>query len=178
MKRKFFTAVFSAMALVAGLAGPASAHERNRYEPNRHSSVLRMMDISVRVNGRSYDFGYGDRMFMRLIDRPYSFAPGLTYAYTDRCNRHGCVVFVFDDYRHRPVDRIFAPHLPFRGYAWRAARGFDQRYDDYGAYARNDRQFDQRWRYERRDENWDDRDERWREHWNDDRHLDGGPSRR
>jgi hypothetical protein len=170
MKRKFFKAILSALALAAGLAGPATAHERDRYEPSRQSSVLRMMDISVRVNGRAYDFGYGDRMFMRLIDRPYSFAPGLTYAYTDRCNRHGCVVFVFDDYRRRPVDRIFAPHLPFRGYAWRAARGFDQRYAAYGDYRRDDRWED--------DSSWDDRDERWSEHWSNDRRLEGGPSRR
>ena len=43
--------------------------------------------------------------------RPFNFQPGLTYAYTDRCNRQGCVAFVFDGRHRRPVDRIFAPHL-------------------------------------------------------------------
>lgn len=176
MKRKFFSAIF-ALALCAAGASPAIAHERDQGRDSyRHSPALRMMDISVRVRGRTFEFGYGDRMFMRLIDAPYSFVPGLNYVYTDRCNRSGCVVFVYDGYRDRPVDRIFAPHLPLRGYAWRQARDFDPRYERYGGYDRDDRTFDDRWRYDgERGDNRRDSDGRG---WNDGSGLEGGPYRR
>ena len=179
MKRKLFTALFAAAALIAGATGPAAARDRDDLHAGayRHGAPLRMLDITVRANGRTFDFGFGDRMFTRLTDRPFSFVPGLTYAYTDRCNRFGCVVFVYDDYRRHPVDRIFAPHLPLRNYAWRQARGFDPRYGGYGHYERDDRTFDERWRYQDRDDwrrsddqRWDDRyDQPWR---------DGGPASR
>ncbi len=174
MKNKFFAAILAALAIAVGVAGPAAASGRD--DVYRHSSALRMMDISVRVNGRNYDFGYGDRMFMRLIDQPYGFAPGLNYVYTDRCNRYGCVVFVYDDYRRRPVDRIFAPHLPVRGYAWRQARGFDPRYGAYGDYNRDDRRFDEHWRYDGRESDDWSRQDRWNDHWNG--RVEGGSTRR
>ncbi len=184
MKTKLF-AVLAAIA-VGSVAAPASAHERDRsFESYRHSPIWRQADITVRANGRVFDFGYGDRMFTRLIDRPYSFVPGLNYVYTDRCNRYGCVVFVYDDYRRRPIDRIFAPHLPMPRYAWRQARGFDPRYRGYGQYNRDDRAFDDSWRYEQRDDRWNDRDRTWDDRpddWDDNRRrdsrLEGAPHQR
>jgi hypothetical protein len=76
-------------------------------------------------------------------------------------------VFVFNDRDRRPIDRIFAPHLPSPRYSWREARGFDRDFRDYGRYSRDDRGWnnddDRRYRDGR-----DGRDGRW---------LDGGPSR-
>lgn len=96
--------------------------------------------ITVRKDGRVMVFDRGDRMFYRLLDRPFHFRPGLTYAYTDRCNRNGCIAFVFDGRHRRPIDRIFAPHLrEARGYAWRENRRFDRDYSRFGSYDRDDR---------------------------------------
>lgn len=178
MKNKLFAAAFAALAL--GAATPALADHNDRYRDTgyhdgyrdrdyrddyrdddfRRGERWRQMGINVRVNGRQFSVNHGDRLFYRLLDRPYGFRPGLTYAYTDRCNRFGCVVFVYDDYRRRPVDRIFAPHLPMRNYAWRDDRRFDSDYRGYGRYNRDDRRFDDQWRYDD-DYRWSERDRRW-----------------
>jgi hypothetical protein len=102
-------------------------------------------------------------MFYRLLDRPFHFRPGLTYRYTDRCNRNGCVAFVFDGRYRRPIDRIFAPHLRDARYAWRDGRGFDRDYSRFGDYDRSDRS--DRWsgEYDRWNRDWrsgDDDDDR------------------
>jgi len=88
----------------------------------------------------------------------------MTYSYTDRCNRQGCVVFVFDGRSRRPVDRIFAPHLQDRRYAWRQARGFDGNYNRFGRYDRDERGWtnddDRRFREGRDGRGEDDRTDR------------------
>jgi hypothetical protein len=132
MKTKLFAAALAALTLAS--ASAAGAQEFRRGDGWRHRA-----EITIRNDGRTFSFDRGDRMFYRLLDRPYHFRPGMTYAYTDRCNRFGCVVIVFDDFRRRPVDRIFAPHLPMRGYAWRQARGFDGSYRAFGRFDRDER---------------------------------------
>lgn len=187
MKKTLFAAAMAAVATFA-VAAPAAAQtwdRGGRYEDDgryRDDHRTRQFDrewggnrlraeITVRKNGRVFTFDRGDRLFYRLMEHPYSFLPGLTYQYTDRCNRHGCVAFVYDGYSRRPIDRIFAPHLPMRDYAWRGQRGFDPRYDDYGYYNRDDRRFDDQWRYDDEDR-WERDDDRW-----DDYRLEGGRGR-
>jgi hypothetical protein len=138
MKTKLFAAALAMLTLASVPA--ATAHERPDGWRGRG-------EITIRNDGRVYSFDRGDRMFYRLLDRPYHFRPGLTYAYTDRCNRSSCLVFVFSDRSRRPIDRIFAPHLP---------RRLDARWDR-----------DDRWRD--RDERWNDGDRDWDR---DDRHDD------
>ncbi len=192
MKTKLFAGLFAAFALAA-MAAPASAQDFRR-DGNRDGAYQgdrgygdydrgygdRDRDfrggrgdwrgrggITIRNNGRSFTVNRDDRMFYRLLDRPYGFQPGLTYAYSDRCNRWGCVVFVFDNYHRWPIDRIFAPHLQMRGYAWRQARGFEDGYRSFGEYDRDDRGWnnsdDRNFRDNRRsrgDGRWDGRDGR------------------
>jgi len=184
MKTKLVAALLAALTL--GTAGAASAQDYRRGEHWRPSP-----EINVRLaSGRSLTFERGDRMFYRLMDQPYGFRAGLTYSYTDRCNRSGCIVFVFDGQRRRPIDRIFAPHLPHRAYAWREARGFDRDYRTFGRYDRDERGWnnddDRAYRDGRRggdDDRYerDDRDPR-RDPRADrdgrgDRQLEGGPRR-
>jgi hypothetical protein len=122
MKTKLFAAALAALALGASL--PAAAQDFRRGDEFR-GDYRHRAQITIRDDGRTFRFDRGDRMFYRLIDRPYHFRPGLTYAYTDRCNRHGCQVLVFNARSHRPVDRIFAPHLPRRLYV-----SWNGRWDD------------------------------------------------
>lgn len=144
MKNKLFAGALALLAL-AGAATPAAADDFRRGE--RHDgrgydnewSGHRRNVITIRDDGRSFSVVPSDRLFYRLLDRPFGFRPGYTYAYTDRCNRYGCVAFVFDGWSRRPIDRIFAPHLPMRGYAWREARDFDRFYRGYGDYDHDDR---------------------------------------
>lgn len=134
MKRSLFAAALAALTLAS--AGAASAQDFRRGDDGwrRHA------EITVRMsNGRTITAERGDRMFYRLLDRPFNFRPGMTYAYSDRCNRQGCVVFVYDARSRRPVDRIFAPHLQDRRYAWREQAGFDRSYNRFGRYDRDDR---------------------------------------
>lgn len=175
MKTKLFAAALAAMTML-GAAIPAAADQYDR----RHDERWRgRAEITIRNDGRVFNVDRGDRLFYRLLDRPYHFRPGLTYAYTDRCNRNGCVVFVFDGRSRRPVDRIFAPHLPNRQ-GWREARGFDRDYNSFGRYDRDDRGWqnddDRNYREGRdgrgdRDRDGDRRDGDRR----DDRRLEGGP---
>lgn len=175
MKTKMFAAALAALTLATAGAASAQSFERDRYGGQGrydHDDHRGRAEITVRTNGRTMTFDRGDRMFYRLVDRPFNFRPGLTYAYTDRCNRNGCVAFVFDGRSRRPVDRIFAPHLrEARGYAWREHRGFDGNYNRYGRYDRDDRNWDneddRRFREGRdgrgdgnRDGDWDRRDGR------------------
>lgn len=179
MKTKFFAAALAALTLAT--AGAASAQDFRRGGHDRDFDYDRRggREITIRKDGRVMSFDRGDRMFYRLQSRPFNFEPGLTYAYTDRCNRQGCVAFVFDGYSRRPIDRIFAPHIGGRGYAWREARDFDRSYGRFGRYDRDDR-------------NWNNDDDRnyrdGRDRWSDDRfddrdgrgrgdRLEGGPTR-
>lgn len=205
MKNKLFAAALAALTLAT--AGAASAQDYRRGDlggrPSYDRDWRQRAEITIRKDGRSFDFDRGDRMFYRLLDRPFGFRPGMTYAYTDRCNRNGCVVFVFDNRYRRPVDRIFAPHLPMRGYAWREARGWDRDYGRFGRYDRDDRNWnhdDERNYRDQRDGRADrgdwgdrnnrddrgDRNDRNDRDWNRDGRdgrgdrsgLDGGPTRR
>jgi hypothetical protein len=145
MKTKLFAAALAALTLAT--AGVASAQDFDRGRDGRDGRYERdrgdwrhRAEITVRKDGRVFSFDRHDRMFHRLLDRPFNFRPGLTYAYTDRCNRNGCVAFVFDGRHRRPIDRVFAPHLrEARGYAFREARDFDRGYNRYGRYDRDDR---------------------------------------
>ncbi|GAM98732.1 hypothetical protein U91I_02367 [alpha proteobacterium U9-1i] len=186
MKTKLFAAALAAVTML-GAAIPAAADQYDR----RHDERWRgRAEITIRNDGRTFSVDRGDRLFYRLLDRPYHFRPGLTYAYTDRCNRQGCVVFVFDDRSRRPIDRIFAPHLRSPRYAYREARDFDRGYNRFGRYDRDDRGWnnadDRNYRDGRGDRNeWrdDDRrdgdrfdgDRREGDRRSDDRRLEGGP---
>lgn len=177
MKTKFFAAALAVLTLAT--AGIASAQDYrggpDRGRDYRHEDFRGRLDITVRKDGRTFTFERGDRMFYRLLDRPFNFQPGMTYSYTDRCNRNGCIAFVFDGRHRRPIDRIFAPHLTQRGYAWSQARDFDRGYNRFGDYDRDDRGWsnedDRAYRQER-----DRRDDDWNRLRDDD--LDGGPRRR
>lgn len=133
MKTKIVAALMAVLTLGAATAASAQDYRRGDHWRPRP-------EITVQTpGGRWMTFERGDRMFYRLMDQPYGFRAGLTYVYTDRCNRSGCIAFVFDDMRRRPVDRIFAPHLPNPRYEWREARGFDRDYRTFGRYDRDDR---------------------------------------
>jgi hypothetical protein len=197
MKNKLFAAALAALTLAT--AGVASAQDHRRadfggrpsHDRDYRGDWRRNAEITIRKDGRTFEFERGDRMFYRLLDRPFNFRPGMTYQYTDRCNRNGCVVFVFDGRSRRPVDRIFAPHIQARGYAWRQARDFDGGYNRFGRFDRDDRRWnndhERAYRDQRdgrgdrdgdrdwdRDDGRDGRDGRGR---GDDSGLRGGPSR-
>jgi hypothetical protein len=154
MKTTLFAGLVAALAL-AGMAAPASAQDFGRdrdgyrdagyHDGHRGDRGFRdgrhwgRANITIRDDGRVFQVNRDDRMFYRLLDRPYRFQPGLTYSYTDRCNRFGCVVFVFDGRSRRPIDRIFAAHLPMRWYRWQETRGFDSDYRGFGRYDRDER---------------------------------------
>ncbi|MGD9967147.1 MAG: hypothetical protein AB7T59_11545 [Hyphomonadaceae bacterium] len=185
MKTKLFAAALAALTLAS--AGAASAQDFRRgerdWDRGWRDDWRGRQEITIRKDGRVLTFDHGDRMFWRLQDRPFYFEPGLTYAYTDRCNRFGCVAFVFDRRHRGPIDRIFAPHLQMRGYAWREARGFDRSYNHFGDYERDDHRWnneDERNYRDGRDGRFNDRDfdrdDRSRDR--DDRGLEGGPTRR
>lgn len=180
MKTKFFAAALAAMTLAT--AGAASAQDFRRgdrdWERGDRGDFRGRQEITIRKDGRTMVFDRRDRMFFRLQDRPFRFEPGLTYQYTDRCNRQGCVAFVFDNRSRRPIDRIFAPHINDRNYAWREARGFDRAYGSFGRYDRDDRNWnnedDRNYRDGRDgrfDDRRDDRNRRDRGDW-----LEGGPT--
>lgn len=181
MKTKFFAAALAALTLAT--AGAASAQDYRRGERDRdwdRGDFRGRQEIAVQKDGRTIIFNRADRMFYRLQERPYYFETGLTYQYTDRCNRQGCIAFVFDNRHRRPIDRIFAPHLNYRGYAWREARDFDRNYGRFGRYDRDDRNWnnddDRNYRDGRDgrfDDRSDDRDRRERGDW-----REGSPTQR
>jgi hypothetical protein len=165
MKIKLFAAALTALTLAT--AGAASAQDFRRGDNDRRDGRgdwRGRQEITIRKDGRTFSFGRGEPMFYRLLDRPFNFRPGLTYAYTDRCNRHGCIAFVFNSRSMRPIDRIFAPRLPDRRFAWRQARGFDANYNRLGRYDRDDR-------------GWNSEDDRNFRNDRDHGRLEGGPSR-
>jgi hypothetical protein len=162
MKNKLFAAALAAVTIMT--AGVASAQDYRRGDRNDRGDYRHRAEITIRKDGRTFDFDRGDRMFYRLLDRPFHFRPGLTYAYTDRCNRQGCVAFVFDGRHRRPVDRIFAPHLPMRGWAVRESRDWDRNYNRFGRYDRDDR----RWNNDDERNYRDGRDGRGDRDWDDD----------
>lgn len=173
MKTKLFAAALAAALTLGAL--PAAAHEsdfRRGDDGWRGDGRRGRAEITIRNDGRTFSVGRGDRLFYRLLDRPFHFRPGLTYAYSDRCNRQGCVVFVFDGRSRRPLDRIFAPHLPNPRYAYREARGFDRGYNRFGRYDRDERWDNADDRSYREDRDDDRRDDDRR---GDDRRLEGGP---
>lgn len=181
MKTKFFAAALAAMTLAT--AGAASAQDFRRGDRDRdwdRGDFRGRQEITIRKDGRVMTFDRRDRMFYRLQDRPFRFEPGLTYAYTDRCNRQGCVAFVFDRRHRLPIDRIFAPHIGHRDYAWREARGFDRNYGSFGRYNRDDRNWnneDDRNYRDGRDGRFDDRRDDRNGRDRGDR-LEGGPTQR
>lgn len=142
MKTKLFAAALAALTLATAGAAAAQDFRRGDGDGRYDRGDWRgRQEITIRQNGRAFSFDRRDRMFYRLLDRPFNFRPGMTYAYTDRCNRMGCVAFVFDG-RHRfPVDRIFAPRLQDQRFSWRDNARFDRGYNDYGHYNRDDRGF-------------------------------------
>jgi hypothetical protein len=164
MKTKFFAAVVAALTLTAAGAASAQDFRRGDRDWDGRGDWRGRQEITVRKDGRVMSFDRGDRMFYRLQARPFNFEPGLTYAYTDRCNRFGCIAFVFDRRHRGPIDRIFAPHLQMRGYAWREARDFDRNYGRFGRYDRDDR-------------NWNNNDERSYRRGRDGRFDDGDDDR-
>jgi hypothetical protein len=161
MKTKFFAAALAALTLAT--AGVASAQDLRRGDNGWSNERSARWAITVRKDGRVMSFARGDRMFYRLIDRPFNFRPGFTYAYTDRCNRQGCIAFVFDGYHRRPIDRIFAPHLRDARYAWRDSGDFDRNYSRFGDYDRDER-------------GWNNDNDRMYRQDRDRGELDGGPS--
>ncbi len=138
MKMKLFAAALAAITLVTASGASAQDFRRDR-DWERRGEWRGRYEITVRKDGRVMTFNRDDRLFYRLLDRPFNFRPGLTYAYTDRCNRQGCIAFVFDRRHRRPIDRIFAPHLRHAFYNWRETRGFDGNYGRFGSYNRDDR---------------------------------------
>lgn len=175
MKNKLFAAALTALTLV-GVALPASAQE---YRGRGHDEWRGRQEITIRQDGRTATFDRRDRMFYRLMERPYNFRPGLTYVYTDRCGRDQCMVLTFARNSRGPIDRSWAPRMGrfFYVAAYDDRRGDDNRWDD----RRGD---DNRWDDRRGDDNrWSDRDRDGRGY--DDgayrdgdrgpRHLEGGP---
>ena len=103
-------------ALTLGAALPAAADDYGRGFD--HGDFHGRGVITVRTGYAQFTVDRSDRMFWRLTDRPYNFRPGLTYVYTDRCNRAGCDVLVFSRFQGRPVDRTFAPRIGY-DHDWR-----------------------------------------------------------
>ena len=163
MKTKLFAAAVAALTLAT--AGAASAQDYRRGDRDWRDGERDWrgrQEITIRKDGRVMQFNRRDRMFYRLQERPFNFQPGFTYAYTDRCNRQGCIAFVFDRRHRRPIDRIFAPHLRHALYNWRESRNFDRNYNRFGAYQRDDRNWnnedDRLFREGRNRGDWDDDD--------------------
>lgn len=142
MKTKLFAAALAALTLATAGAAAAQDFRRGDNDGRYDRGDWRgRQEITIRQNGRAFTVNRGDRMFYRLLDRPFNFRPGMTYSYTDRCNRQGCVAFVFDGRHRYPVDRIFAPRLQDPRFMWRDNARFDRGYGNFGHYNRDDRGF-------------------------------------
>ncbi|WP_395644475.1 hypothetical protein [Terricaulis sp.] len=146
MKKTIFAAAIAALTL--GMAMPAAAqdyrdgrgggyndgrgyndgYDRDGYGRNDFRG---RGQINIRSNdGRYFSFDRRDRNFDMFVNRPYAFRPGLTYVYSNRCDRRGCLVTVFSQRDRRPVDRFMAPQLPrWMDANWRQHDGRDGRWD-------------------------------------------------
>lgn len=190
MKKTIFAAAMAALTL--GLALPASAQDyrdgRGGYNDGRDYNDGYGRDgygrdghgrgdwrgrpqISIRSNdGRFFTFDRRDRAFDMFVSRPYAFRPGLTYVYSNRCDRRGCLVTVFSQRDRRPIDRFIAPQLPrWMDANWRAHDGRDSRWDsrrdDWGRDGGwdergRDRQYEDDGHYRGEDRGYDGRDGR------------------
>jgi hypothetical protein len=153
MKNKLFAAALAAVTL-AGAALPAAAQEfrdhRGGYTQDFRGDWRFRNQITIRDHGRQVSVDRNDRLFYRLLDSPFRFRPGLTYTYTDRCDRGQCMVLV-SSLRGQPLDRLWAPRLgrllfqagydergPRDGDHW-DDRGRDGRGYDGGPYRGDDR---------------------------------------
>ena len=148
MKNKLFAAALTAVTL-AGMALPAAAQDvrgnynqdlRGNYNQQFRGDWRMRNQINVRQDGRLLSFDRSDRMFYRLMDRPFNFRPGLTYVYTDRCGRNSCMVLAFSRFSRAPVDRTWAPRLGRIFFA----TDRDGRFDGRGDGRWNDRDHDGR----------------------------------
>jgi hypothetical protein len=111
MKNKLFAAALTAVML-AGAALPAAAQDfRGNYNQDVRGDWRMPNQITVRQDGRLVTFDRHDRLFYRLMQRPFNFRPGLTYVYTDRCGGDQCMVLAFSRFSRAPVDRTWAPRL-------------------------------------------------------------------
>ncbi len=144
--KKFFVAALAALTMAAAAAPAASAQDYrdNSYRDGGYrdsdfrggrdyrGDFRRDPSIFVRMNGRMIRFDRSDRMFYRLMDRPFGFRPGLTYVYTDRSNRMAGQVLVFSERSRRPIDTTFAPPVfrQDRDGRWDDGRRYDDRGSD------------------------------------------------
>ena len=133
MKKTIFAAAVAALTL--GLAMPAAAQDyrdgRGGRDGYGQQDFRGRAEINIRSNdGRYFTFNRRDRAFDTFASRPYAFRPGLTYVYSNRCDRRGCLVTVYTQRDRRPVDRFVAPQLPrWMDANWRAHDGRDGRWD-------------------------------------------------
>ena len=169
MRNKLFAAALAAVTLAVG-ALPAAAQDfrgdgyrRDGYQQDFRGDWRMRSQITVRQDGRQASFNRRDRLFYRLMDRPFNFQPGMTYVYTDRCWRDNCVVLAFAPYSRGPVARTWAPRL--RPFFFFANGGRDGRYDERGDGRWDARNYDGRF----------DGDRDYRGDRRDDRALDGAP---
>src|SRR5262245_52467415 len=130
MKTKFFVGALLAALTFGAVSSQASADDFRRPDYGRYGYAQNWHGrggITVRTQRGQFTVDRGDRLFYRLTDRPYRFRPGMTYVYTDRCNRDGCLVLEFNRWERRPTDRFFAPYIRADRLAWN---------DDHGQWRR------------------------------------------
>ena len=126
MKTKHIAAALLAAATLGASALPAAAQDfRGRPGYGQDFRGARH-EITVRTQRGAFTVDRSDRLFYRLTARPFNFRPGLSYVYTDRCNRQGCQVLVFARNSRRPIDRTFAPHVRFDRGDWRGSNPWDR----------------------------------------------------
>ncbi|HVY84421.1 MAG TPA: hypothetical protein VG943_04765 [Caulobacterales bacterium] len=113
--KQILGAALAALTLGAALPAAAQGYDRHGDNYGRHDGG----GGAIYIEGRYSAFAVTprDRIY-RTVVRDYHFRPGYTYHYTDRCNRAGCDVLVFDGRGGRPIDRVFAPR-PGYGHDWR-----------------------------------------------------------
>jgi hypothetical protein len=98
------TLKFLAAAVLTGaIAMPAFADD--------HHDWYRDNVIVVHDNGREFRIDRRDRLYDRVTGSPFRFELGRTYDYTDHCRRDQCEVLVYGDHSHRPMGRLWAPHI-------------------------------------------------------------------